>query len=237
MTDNDVDTRLLDADLREQWDALIDWLRLLEDEAYDADTVLPAWKVRDLLAHLGLAMGVLASARPTTAEDADRPRLNLGSYLGSYSDNADGIREKAQEVARDDIAAGLASIEESGDAALDHLARLRDAGTTNVTVRRGVIDLSTLVMTRLVELVVHGDDLARSVAVTSPVDPTARTLVSDALIAVVRRRSGYELDVVDETAWVRLATGRLKWDQRGHAPRSGNLAEGLPDLSSWLPLL
>ena len=41
MTDNDVDTRLLDADLREQWDALIDWLRLLEDEAYDADTVLP----------------------------------------------------------------------------------------------------------------------------------------------------------------------------------------------------
>ena len=92
-------------------------------------------------------------------------------------------------------------------------------------------------MTRLVELVVHGDDLARSVAVTSPVDPTARTLVSDALIAVVRRRSGYELDVVDETAWVRLATGRLKWDQRGHALRSGNLAEGLPDLSSWLPLL
>ena len=237
MTDNDVDTRLLDADLREQWDALIDWLRLLEDEAYDADTVLPEWKVRDLLAHLGLAMGVLASARPTTSEDADRPRLNLGSYLGSYSDNADGIREKAQEVARDDIAAGLASIEESGDAALDHLARLRDAGTTNVTVRRGVIDLSTLVMTRLVELVVHGDDLARSVAVTSPVDPTARTLVSDALIAVVRRRSGYELDVVDETAWVRLATGRLKWDQRGHALRSGNLAEGLPDLSSWLPLL
>lgn len=237
MTDNDVDTRLLDADLREQWDALIDWLRLLEDEAYDADTVLPEWKVRDLLAHLGLAMGVLASARPTTAEDTDRPRLNLGSYLGSYSDNADGIREKAQEVASEDIAAALASIEESGDAALDHLARLRATGTTNVTVRRGVIDLSTLVMTRLVELVVHGDDLARSVAVTSPVDPTARTLVSDALIAVVRRRSGYELDVVDETAWVRLATGRLKWDQRGHALRSGNLAEGLPDLSSWLPLL
>ena len=53
----------------------------------------------------------------------------------------------------------------------------------------------------------------------------------------VHVRSGYELDVVDETAWVRLATGRLKWDQRGHALRSGNLAEGLPDLSSWLPLL
>ena len=237
MTDNAVDSRLLDAALRAQWDALIDWLRLLEDEAYEADTVLPGWKVRDLLAHLGLAMGVLASAQPTTPDDADRPRLNLGSYLGSYSDNADGIREKAQEVASDEIAAGLAAIEESGHQALDHLAQLRASGTTTVTVRRGVIDLTTLVMTRLVELVVHGDDLARSVAVTSPVDPTARTLVSDALIAVVRRRSGYELDVVDETAWVRLATGRARWDQRGQALRSGNLAEGLPDLSAWLPLL
>ncbi|GMA32461.1 hypothetical protein [Litorihabitans aurantiacus] len=93
-------------------------------------------------------------------------------------------------------------------------------------------------LTRLVELVVHADDLSRSVPSVGLVDPTARTIVSRALFEVLRERSGVDhLEVLDERDWVRLATGRTAWADRGRALRPGDLAEGLPELGSHLPLL
>lgn len=241
MTDADVTPAQLDADLAEQWDAVVDWLRTLEDAALDTPTPLPGWRVRDLVAHLGEAMGVLARAEPVDVGTvvADRPerRHDLASYLASYADNADGIHARAVEVAGEQADDPAAAVEERGAEALAHLAQLRSDGVALVRVRRGIVPLDQLVTTRLVELVVHADDLSRSVRGAAAVDPTARTIVSGALLAIVRRRSGYEVDVVDERAWVRLATGRLGWAERGDALRSGNLAEGLPDLSTYLPLV
>jgi len=247
MSDADVTPALLDADLVEQWDAVVDWLRTLDDEVFDTPSPLPGWRVRDLVAHLGEAMGVLARARPADEEDAARDvaghrghherRHDLASYLASYADNADGIHARAVEVANEQAEDPAAAVEEKGAAALAHLARLRADGVATVRVRRGVVPLDQLVTTRLVELVVHADDLSRSAHVVAAVDPTARTIVSDALAAIVRRRSGSDVEVGDERAWVRLATGRLGWDQRGDALRSGNLAEGLPDLRAHLPLV
>lgn len=246
MTDADVTPALLDADLAEQWDAAVDWLRTLDDDVFDTPSPLPGWRVRDLVAHLGEAMGVLARAEPADEAAVDGPtdehhhperRHDLASYLASYVDNADGIHARAVEVAQEQAGDPVAAVEELGAAALGHLAQLRSDGVAAVRVRRGIVPLDQLVTTRLVELVVHADDLSRSAHVATAVDPTARTIVSDALLAIVRRRSGYEVDVVDERAWVRLATGRLAWDDRGDALRSGNLAEGLPDLSAYLPLV
>lgn len=237
MSDTTVDPTLLDADLAEQSAAVVDWLRTLDDDVFDTPTPLPGWRVRDVVAHVGLAMTVLASAQAAEGEADDERRHDLASYLGSYSDNAEGIRERAVELAGEQEHDPVGDVEGRVQLAVENLTRLRAAGVLTVRVRRGLIPLTSLVLTRLVELVVHADDLARSVHVTSPVDPTARTIVSDALLAIVRRRSGYELDVVDEKVWVRLATGRVTWDERGNALRPGNLSEGLPDLRAFLPLV
>lgn len=236
MTDIAVDPVVLDADLAESWDAVIDWLRSLDDEVFDAETPLPGWRVRDLVTHLGLSMRVLANAEPADPADGTTQRHDLCSYLAAYSADADGIREAAR-TGEDDTADPVTLAEERGAAALATLARLRREGVTRVLTRRGVIDLTTLVLTRLVEVVVHGDDLARSAHVPTPVDPTARTTVAQAFLSMVNRRSGYDLEVGDERAWIRLAAGRIGWDQRGGALRSGNLAEGLPDLREWLPVV
>lgn len=262
MVDADVTSTVtaarLDLDLHEQWDALIDWLRSLDDDALAAPTPLPRWSVRDLVAHLALVMRVLAraeaadpdvsgesgehgesgesgeSSAPSAAGDVPRT-LTFADYLASYAGTSSDIRERAIELAehRDPIG----SAESSGQAALLTLRELRDEGVRLVRVHRGVVALDTLVLTRLVELVVHADDLARSAAIPSPVDPTARTIVATALLSVLRSRTGYDLQVGDEVTWLRLATGRLPWSGRGRALRPGTLAEGLPDLSQALPLV
>lgn len=222
----------IDADLREQWDALIDWLRSLDDEMLSAPTPLPEWTVGDLVAHLALVMRVLAGAEIV---DDDAPTITFADYLAAYADTSSDIRKRAIDLAERHDPIG--SAETSGNAALVTLSTLRTQRARTVRVTRGIVALDTLVLTRLVELVVHADDLARSAKIPSPVDPTARTIVSDALLRVLHSRTGYELEVADETAWLRLATGRTSWGERGAAPRSGNLAEGLPDLSSALPLI
>ncbi|PWD50618.1 hypothetical protein C8046_08090 [Serinibacter arcticus] len=239
MSDIAVDPALLDADLAEQSSAVVDWLRTLDDDVFDT-SALPDWRVRDLVAHLGQAMTVLAGAEAADGEQdvhGDERRHDLASYLASYADNAAGIHARAVELAQEHAADPVGDVEEKVGLAVANLTRLRADGVSVVRVRRGLIPLTSLVLTRLVELVVHADDLARAVHVTTPVDPTARTIVAQQLLAILRRRSGYELDVVDERAWVRLATGRITWDERGTALRPGNLSEGLPDLRPFLPLL
>ncbi len=41
MSDADVTPALLNADLVEQWDAVVDWLRTLDDEVFDTASPLP----------------------------------------------------------------------------------------------------------------------------------------------------------------------------------------------------
>lgn len=221
----------LDADLREQWDALIDWLRSMDDEMLTTATPLPEWSVGHLVAHLALVMRVLADAEVAD----DDATLTFADYLSAYAETSAYIRDRAIDLNEHHDPIG--SAEASGHAALVTLTGLRERRVKSVRVRRGVVALDTLVLTRLVELVVHADDLARSASIPSPVDPTARTIVANALLRVLRSRTGYDLEVGDEAAWLRLATGRLEWAERGDALRSGNLAEGLPDLSLALPLI
>lgn len=226
----------LDADLVESWEAILGWLRGLDDDVLDVATPLPGMSVGDLVAHLGMAMRVLTTAREVTPADADLPRLGFAAYLASYAEDADGILGRTLELAAgsEDV---LTLAETLGTEAIANLRELRHRGVEQVVVKRGVVDLTTLVLTRMVELVVHGDDLARSVQVPSPVDPTARTTVAAALLEVLCRRSGYDLRHGDERTWIRLATGRLGWNERADSLQPRDLAEGLPDLRAYLPVL
>lgn len=224
----------LDADLAETWETLVAWLRQFDEETLDQPSGLPGWRLRDLVAHLGLAMEVITTAEPAPI-DAE-PDHTLRTYLASYPDRAAPIRDGAAERAAqvDDV---VAAADAAGSLALRHLANLRREGIELVLVRRGVVALTTLLMSRLVELVVHGDDLARQVRLPTPVDPTARTTVAEAFLEILSRRSGHDLRVADERTWIRLAAGRIGWAERGDALQPGIASEGLPDLRGYLPVL
>jgi hypothetical protein len=74
--------------------------------------------------------------------------------------------------------------------------------------RRGPIARDDYLLTRLLELVVHGDDLQRALGRTdAPLLPEAVTTVSDALAAAYEARSG-SAPAAGGLTWIRLAAGR-----------------------------
>src|SRR5665811_2141159 len=87
--------------------------------------------------------------------------------------------------------------------------RVRSSAASDVYKRQPVL-LSTMVTSRLLELVVHADDLVRSTRLVAPGDPGpleagAVTVVADALLDVLVDRGGWAVEVVDPIAWLRLA--------------------------------
>jgi hypothetical protein len=133
-----------------------------------------------------------------------------------------------------------------------------------VTARRGAIRIPDLVLTRVLELVVHGDDIARSLDRDPPpfsrdVMRATTRLLLDALaeaspgravevrvppfaavqcIEGPRHTRGTPANVVetDPWTWIRLACGRIAWADAvaGNAVRASGQRA---DLSAELPLL
>ncbi|GAB2604996.1 maleylpyruvate isomerase N-terminal domain-containing protein [Pseudactinotalea suaedae] len=228
-------------DLQEQWDLLRAWLEELPDPASPEPSTLPGWSIGVLVAHLGRNMDAISALRPVAPDDGDP--LTLAEYLATYAaaDHGyfDGIaRDFAASIADDP----LEHLDRLADLAFAHIAELAGAdgqSDTVVVARRGTIGLRDFLVSRLIELVVHGYDLAPTLPLPAPIDPTARTIVAEALIEVARQRSGYAIDVDDQAAWIAAATGRLDWPAavaRG-AVRPSALSDGTPDLTASLPLL
>jgi hypothetical protein len=142
------------------------------------------------------------------------------------------------------------------------------AGVEPATVRqaaRGPVRTDDWLSTRLVEAVVHADDLSRSLpereAVPIEPDALAETIRLLARIAAAqapgrsvelrvppfaavqlvdgpRHTRGTPPNVVETDAltWLRLATGRLSWAQASASARV-SASGALADLSAYLPLL
>ena len=228
---------LVTKDLHEQWELLRAWLDELPDDLSDAPSSLPGWSVADLVAHLGRSLDALKACEP---QPADTEPITLGEYLGGDAPTADRMSTVTKELARTIAGDPLGALDELAEKAFARLDELSSAGEDAVVLaRRGPILLRDFAMTRLIELVVHAYDLARELPLPVPVDPTARTLVAEALLDVLRRRSGADVVIGDETAWVKLASGRLDWAEgvARTALRPGSLSDGTPDLSGLLPLL
>ncbi|PJI93930.1 maleylpyruvate isomerase N-terminal domain-containing protein [Luteimicrobium subarcticum] len=226
-----------------QWDRLQTWLEDSEESGVldvDVPSALPGWSTGELVSHLGRAMDALGVC--VAAPDGTHP-LTLAEYLGTYPDRGDEITRVTRELDAElvpDRVAGVARL------ARHALANLDDLGPGDIVVqaRRGPIRLHDMVLSRLVELVVHADDLARSlpgaVAVSGPpVDPEALRLVADELLHVVVVRGGYSLLVDDPLLWTRLATGRVPYhvDLLAEALATPSSADAVPDLGRALPLL
>jgi uncharacterized protein (TIGR03083 family) len=226
--------------LAAQWQRLRSWLERSGAADDGRPSVLPGWTVAELAAHLGRGMSALGACRP--AEPGVVP-LTLGEYLGTYPERAAEIATLTRALAEDIRPDPLAGLDRLAADAMDRLAELRRAGEDPVVwARRAPILLSEMVGSRLVELVVHGDDLARSVTAVpgpGPLDPAAVDTVAQALLEVLVDRGGWDLEVVDPLAWTRLATGRVPASVPAVAAalRTRSAADSVPDLGGRLPLL
>lgn len=237
-----IELTAIDDVLRRQWLRLRRWLVGLDAAALRRDSALPGWTVEQLVAHLGRGFETLAAVQPTAPGTV---AMSLGEYVAAYREGADGIDAATRDLAErlaPELPRGLDRLAEAGFA---QVTQLREESPDPV-VRglRGPIHLSDMLVTRLMELVVHGDDLARSVGRPStggdgPVDPEALRLVSDALLEVVVDRGGWDLEVVEALGWVRLATGRVSYDTDAltSALQARHTSDSVPDLGAMLPLL
>ncbi|AEI10868.1 maleylpyruvate isomerase N-terminal domain-containing protein [Cellulomonas gilvus] len=228
--------------LHAQWDRLRAWVvDVVDDTVGDEPSVLEGWTVAELVAHLGRAMDALAACTPVPPGTVP---LTLGEYLGTYGSRAADIATTTRELAAQVAGDPVAWIDARAAAAFANLDELAREGDPVVQARRGPVRLSAVTVSRVVELVVHGDDLRRSVrrfatAVPDPVDPGALDLVARELLAIVVARGGWDLEVVDARRWVRLAAGRTPYDvdELSAALQARWTGDSVPDLGRMLPVL
>lgn len=229
---------------REQWLRLRTWAGRLDPADLHRPSVLEGWSVADLVAHLGRSLDALAAAQPTAAGAIP---LDLGEYVGFYPQRAHEIADITRELAATISDDPWAAVDRMAEAAFAQLTTLRDlAPDPVVRARRGPLLLSAMVVSRVIELVVHADDLMRSLpdgpapaGEAGPLHPPAVTLVSAALLDIAVDRGGWQLEVVDELTWIRLACGRIPFtvDALAAALRPVHTSDSLPDLGALLPLL
>ncbi|MCG6494589.1 sterol carrier family protein [Kitasatospora sp. A2-31] len=228
---------------------------------------LGEWRVRELVAHLAVQLDWVPAHLDDPLEG--RPPLDLLHWVARVAESAPlldaGAREHAAGGFGGDPAAVAAAFDRAADALLAVLAGPEVADPERrFEIRLGSMLLSDLLVTRLVETVVHADDLTRAVGGAAfPHDRQALAavtrLLADALAdrapggavelrvppyAVVqavegpRHTRGTPPNVVetDPLTWIRLATGRADWAAEVEAAAVSASGER-SDLRTYLPLL
>ncbi len=142
-------------------------------DAWDADSALAGYTIGGLTAHVVQGVGWLASIAATPASDADDLRVvRPGGYFAVMKREPDPPADTTHDAI---VASGNDSARHGWRATVE---RLRSVGAhARSAVAAGDVDrvvdlrptlpfgtsLRTFVATRVVELVVHGDDLAVSI--------------------------------------------------------------------------
>lgn len=254
---------LLDS-LEAQWAQLIRAVAAVPADAQNGPSVLAGWRIRDLAGHL------LRSAHSADGLAPAPPRsvpASLQAYVSRYAPAAAEISAGSVTLGTEhDVAAiaGLMPAAAAGQVAtVRTLADRRDAARLVVLGTRGPIGLADFVVTRLLEVVVHTDDLARSLGGEPEFAGAALRLTCRALaVAFAERHPGHAVELrvppfaavqavqgprhtrgtppnvveTDPLTWVRLAAGRLAWSAAvgdGRVRASGDRS----DLSPLLPVL
>jgi uncharacterized protein (TIGR03083 family) len=241
----------------QQANALADWLAGLPAADFAEPSVLPGWDLRTLLGHVvGSKEGM---AQWLTTRSAERP-LPPARYVRAYAPAADDISAQTIEITGDHAPAALLERLRAPLVAPDGVS----AGTV-IDAPRGPFTARDFVRTRILDLVVHADDFARSVPgrdgppLLRPALATTTRLLAELLASAAPGRSvevritpfvavqavggpphkrGTPPNVVetDPVTWLRVATGRVPF---AAAVANGSIrASGTrADLSSYLPLL
>ncbi|MGP4109334.1 sterol carrier family protein [Streptomyces sp. 4N509B] len=227
-----------------------------------APSGLPGWDVRTLLAHIAGQIDAVPRLLAEPAPVVSRPETDLNRWAVSTADIAERLDATARRdaAATADQAAALDAAAEELDAVLETAIR-EDLLLPHPFGAMRALDFT---VTRIVELVVHSDDLARAVGVPVRLDrqalATTVRVLADALAAAApgsstelrvppfvavqclagpRHTRGTPPNVVetDPLTWLRLATGRTTWDAAtasGRLRASGDRAGSLAD---HLPVL
>lgn len=234
-------------------------VRDLTPEQLALPTRLEGWTVRDLAAHVTMAVETVS--RNLDRDEPAKAELILLQWPFATARRAAEIAEDTRDLAAadPDLDALYARTEE-------RLTRkLAGApGDRLLATRTGAMSLADYLVTRTVELVVHTDDLNAAVpGLAVPYDRQALAactrLLADALAAKApggstevrippyavvqcvegpRHTRGTPPNVVetDPLTWVRLATGRVAWREalaQAQVSASGERA----DLGGLLPLM
>lgn len=250
-----------DVALPAQAAVLVEWLDGVEDGLWSGPSVLSGWTVTELAVHV---LHVLESTpRVLGTPAADRP-LSIAEYVAGYAPAATQVREREVAGAAGRQPADVRRALRDVLAALpDRLAGLDPAAV--VRAARGPVRAGDYLVTRVVELVVHGDDLARSVPDREPPRPDrgALRVTVGALAQVLAERApgrSVELRIppyaavqcvegprhtrgtppnvveMDPLTWIRLAAGRLRWAEAVGGP-AVRASGPRADLAPWLPVL
>lgn len=243
-----------------QSERLRSWLIGVPDTQWPEPSALPGWDVRRLVAHLVLIHHGLEQRLDQPSAQSPVP---VGEFVRRYRRDVEQIESATTDAATDLGPAALrAELDRSADGVAARLTR--DAPGV-VVGGRGPIKLHDFLTTRVVELVVHCDDLSRSTPDRAPIEldrgattVTVRTLaeiltaqapgrsvelrvppfVAVQAVPGPRHTRGTPPNVVETDAltWIRLATGRVDW---ASAVAAGSArASGLrADLGPYLPLL
>lgn len=243
-----------------QFGVVADAVEALPDKAFRRKTRLGAWTVAHLVAHLVSNVDALTRALDHPPPD-DKPMLVL-DYLGSMRTVAPAVAERAVELAKGVPPTELR--ERMRTAVTDVTEALLGVSLARVVgVRLGAIHLSGFLVTRCVETVVHGLDLAAATGVEVTPDPTALAVVVKVFAAMLvqaapgpavevripgqvavqcvegpRHTRGTPPNVVeaDPLPFVEVCAGRMTWDEA--VAKGGIRASGeRSNLSEHFPLI
>ncbi|MFE5326650.1 sterol carrier family protein [Embleya sp. NPDC056575] len=237
-----------------EWRAMAEVTARLTPEQLAAPSGLTGWSTANLVGHL--AASVEAVPRWLAEPAPTGPPITVEQWTNGTAAHASVISAIA-----DDMAEAGRTPADCVDAAIAALDGVPDTRTT--ITRIGPMRLPDMLVTRLVEGVVHSDDLERATGEPFPHDRHALGTVVRALAdALAVRAPGHAVEVrvppfavvqcvtgprhtrgvppnvveTDPRTWIRLATGRLTWADAvddGRVLASGERS----DLSGYLPLM
>ena len=179
-------------------DALVDLLGRLDAAAWDKPSALEGYTVGGLAAHASRALLTVDRYLAAPPPPSDAAVVDAAGYLADVLADHDprdsafhvGVRERATTASQH----GPESVEADARAALAKLRTTLPAtpGDHPLEVRNGVATtLEEYLRTRIVELVVHLDDLLASVDHSPPELPVgAWTVTAEVLAATAVRRAG-----------------------------------------------
>lgn len=245
------------APLRAQCLLLADWFAGLDDSAFESATVLDGWDVRHVLGHLVLVVEGCARALDTPTRE---PAVPAAEYVRRYRRDVAAIAERTEQTTADRSPVELINALRTATAALPG-----DPPAGTVLGGRGPISALDWIVTRIVDVVVHADDLTRTLPdrASAPLFPGAlaqavRTLaeilatqapgrsvelrvppyVAVQAIEGPRHTRGTPPNVVetDPTTWLRVATGRVPFTD-AVAQGAIRASGARADLTPYLPVL
>ncbi|MFJ9693083.1 sterol carrier family protein [Kitasatospora sp. NPDC101183] len=255
------------AALAAQTEALRALVAGLGDEQLELPTRLGQWRVRELVAHLAVQVAWVPEHLDDPLEG--RAPLDLTGWVAAVGGVAPLLDEQTRAETARGFAGGAASVAEAFGRAADALTALLERPEAadperRFEIRLGSMALTDMLVTRLVETVVHADDLADALGLDAfPHDRQALAavtrLLADAFAertpggavelrvppyAVVqavegpRHTRGTPPNVVetDPLTWIRLATGRLGWAEAEEGAALSASGER-SDLRAYLPVL